>query len=143
MRASLPTHDSIQEFEGARHDRMWDGMTLWLEGHTDSAAGAVYLLGYCVEVALKCAYFRVLGLQISDPITALELRAAQAKAVAYGITARTEAYHSVQFWCDLLREQRRAIGLPFESIFEQQLIDEVPKTGPRARQSSWSSLIFR
>lgn len=82
MRASLPTHDSIQEFQGARHDRMWDGMTLWLEGHTDSAAGAVYLLGYCVEMALKCAYFRVLGLQISDPITALELRAAQAKAVA-------------------------------------------------------------
>jgi hypothetical protein len=124
MRALLPTHDSIQEFEKARHERLWDGVTLWVEGHQESAAGAVYLLGYSVEMVLKCAYFRVLGLRVSDLITSHELRSARAKAKLLGITTDAESYHSVQFWCDLLRTHRRAANDPLPPGVEQRLVAE-------------------
>lgn len=124
MRALLPQHDSIQEFEQARHDRLYDGLTLWSEGHDHSPAGAVYLLGYTVEMALKCAYFRVLKLPISDPITGSELKTARGKAAVFGITAPPESYHSVRFWCELLREQRRSDNMPLEASLDQELVAE-------------------
>lgn len=124
MRVLLPQHDSIQEYELARHDRLWDGLTLWSEGHSSGAAGAAYLLGYSVEMALKCAYYRVVGLRVGDPITRQELRAAEAKARILGITTSPEGYHSVQFWCDLLREHRRAGRAPLSAAIEQRLVAE-------------------
>jgi len=124
MRALLPTHDSIQEFEKARHERLWDGMTLWVEGHRESAAGAAYLLGYFVEMALKCAYFWVLGLRISDSVTGQELQVARAKAKLLGVTTPAESYHSVRFWADLLRTHRRAANDPLAPTLEQRLVAE-------------------
>jgi len=122
MRASLPTHDSIQEFEGARHDRLWDGMTLW--GYRDGAAGAAYMLGYSVEMALKCAYFRLAGLRVFDPIARPELRSAEARARVLGLATQTESFHSVQFWCDLLCKHRHDLLSPLDPTLEQRLVTE-------------------
>lgn len=124
MRAHLPSYDSIQEFEQARHDRLWDGLTLWSDGHTNSPAGAVYLLGYSVEMMLKCAYFRVLGLGISDHIGNQELKTARAKAKMLGVVHDAESFHSVLFWCDLLCAQRVAVNKPLAPPFVHRLARE-------------------
>ncbi len=123
MRNLLPQYDSIQEFEEARQDRLWDGLTLWSEGHGNSAAGATYLLGYSVEMALKCAYFRVLGLRISDPVTA-ELKQAPTMAKQIGVKEAPESLHNVLFWCELLRAKRRLQQRPFDGPFERRLVAE-------------------
>lgn len=124
MRNFYPLSDSIQEFEQARQDRLWDGLTLWSDGHPNSPSGAVYLLGYSVEMALKCAYFRFLGLRISDPITKAELSTARAKAKLLGVVVDAESFHSVLFWCDLLRAERLAANKPLPLHVDQRLVSE-------------------
>jgi hypothetical protein len=123
MRALLTSYDSIQEFEQARHDRLWDGLTLWSEGHSNGPPGAVYLLGCSVEIALKCAYFRVLGLRISDPLDT-ELRQAPTIAKFLGVVEAPESRHSVLFWSALLRAKRRQLQRPFDPQFELRLVAE-------------------
>jgi hypothetical protein len=124
MRTLLPLNDSIQEFEQARHDRLWDGLTLWIQGDGSNSAGSVYLLGYAVEMALKCAYFRLVGLRVSDPIARGELRTAEARARVLGVATPPESFHSVRFWCDLLRAHRSATRNPLATPLEQRLVAE-------------------
>lgn len=119
MRALMPTIDCIQEYEQAMSDRLWDGMSLWA---TSRDPGAVYMLGYVAEIAIKCAYFRVSGFTIVQPIGHPELRTAQARAQVLGVTAPREGYHSIRFWRDLLIEHRHAAGRPLAAATERELI---------------------
>lgn len=119
MRALMPTFDCIQEYEQARSDRLWDGMSLWA---TNRDPGAVYMLGYTAEVAVKCAYFRISGFSIVQPIGKAELTTAAARAKTLGVTTPYEGFHSIRFWRDLLIEHRRADGRPLAAATEAHLI---------------------
>lgn len=118
MRAMMPTFDSIQEFDQARTDRLWDGMSLW---STSREAGAVYALGYAAEITLKCAYFQFSGFTIVQPIGHAELHTAHARARQLGVTTPKESFHSIRFWSDLLIEHRRAAARPLLAATENAL----------------------
>jgi hypothetical protein len=118
MRARMPTFDCIQEYEQARSDRLWDGTSLW---SMNRDPGAVYVLGYAAEITVKCAYFRVSGFTIVQPIGHAELKTAQAKAQTLNLTTPREAFHSIRFWADLLIEYRRAAARPLAGATEASL----------------------
>lgn len=118
MRALMPTFDCIQEYEQARSERLWDGMSLW---STSREPGAVYVLGYAAEIAVKCAYFRLSGFTIVQPIGHAELDAARARAHVLGVTTPREGFHSLRFWRDLLVEHRRAAARPLTPPTEASL----------------------
>lgn len=118
MRMNMPEFDSIQEYEQARSDRLWDGMALW---STSRWPGAVYMLGYAAEIALKCACFRFAGIPIMQPIGSAELRTAYMQARHLGVTTPNESGHSVRFWRDWLVEHRRAVGRPLSPALEDSL----------------------
>ncbi len=75
-------------------------------------------------MALKCAYFRLAGLRVFDPIALRELRTAEARATVLGVTTARESFHSVRFWCDLLRTHRRDAQTPLAAALEQRLVAE-------------------
>ncbi|MBK8255828.1 MAG: hypothetical protein IPK82_24575 [Polyangiaceae bacterium] len=118
MRALMPAFDCIQEYEQARSERLWDGMSLWA---TNRDPGAVYVLGYAAEIAVKCAYFRFSGFTIVQPIGHAELNTAQARAHVLHVTAPREGFHSIRFWGDLLIEHRRAAARPLPAATEASL----------------------
>lgn len=118
MRSLMPTFDCIQEFEQAKADRLWDGMSLWLASREP---GAVYVLGYAAEMAVKSAYFRLSGFTIVQPIGRHELNTARARASTLGVSAHWESFHSLRFWRDLLVAHRHAVARPLSSSVEASL----------------------
>lgn len=123
MRVSMPPHDSIQEFEQAKDDRFWDGAALNLCNH---GSGSVYVFGYKVEIALKCAYFRFIKHPIYQSIEKNpDLLKAETRAKALKIpVAKSEAFHSVLFWCELLRAERADKGSAFALAFDAALVHQ-------------------
>lgn len=76
-------------------------------------------------MAVKCAYFRLSGFTIVQPIGRAELDTARARARALGVTTPWESFHSLRFWRDLLVEHRRALGRPLSSSLEASLSSAV------------------
>ena len=122
MRASMPAFDSIQGYEDARADRMWDGVALW---SLDRDHGACYLMGFAAEMALKSAYFRYQGHPIVQPIGRAELDTATSLSNVLGVTAGREGFHSVLFWVDLLLATRSARSQPLKRAAESLLRSNV------------------
>lgn len=118
MRARMPTFDCIQEYEQAKAERLWDGMSLWSSSRDP---GAVYLLGYAAEIAIKCAYFRFSGFTIVQNIGHAELKTAAARASILGVSTPREGFHSIRFWSDLLIAQRHAAIRPLVFTVETEL----------------------
>ena len=118
MRALMPTFDCIQEYEQARSERLWDGMSLW---STSRDPGAVYVPGYAAEITVKCAYFRFAGFSIVQPIGHSELKTACARAKTLGVTTPWEGFHSIRFWSDLLMAHRRAAARALDAATEASL----------------------
>ena len=89
--------------ELAAEQRYWDSLTLALTG-TGVETGAVYLLGYAVEVLLKTAYFRVVsvpsGQDIGSPLLAARRSAAW----------RGGNLHNLTSWFELLNDARYLQG---------------------------------
>lgn len=114
--------DSIQGLEDARSARFEEGLCLWL--HCDAPAnlaGAAYLLGYSIEIALKAAYFRIDGLAPADPIDRRRLGTATGKAVQLNVVTPHESFHSILFWCDALRALRVSQGSPLPPAYDRAL----------------------
>lgn len=113
LRDRLPAHETITEFEIARLDRLRDSLTLRARGRR---LGAMYLLGYFIEITLKGAFFRLLGFRVSEPIRKRELKAAaDIAANDLGVRLNTEGYHSLQFWALAIIALRDHIGNPLPS----------------------------
>jgi hypothetical protein len=110
LRDRLPAHDTIAEFEAARFDRYHDGLILDARGRR---LGAMYLLGYFVEMTLKSAFFRLRGFCTDERITGTELKAA-AKMAANDlrVSVHPEGYHGLQFWALAIIALRDHIGEP-------------------------------
>jgi len=104
--------ETLQDFEMAREERLWDGVSLWC---SQRAQGGIYLLGYHAEMTLKSAYFRLTGLSIAKPIDRYVLQTALGKAKLLGVSTPHEGYHGLRFWCDLLVAERSARGIPLPS----------------------------
>lgn len=95
--------------ELAAEARFWDGFTL-AAGDADSQTGAVYLLGYVVEMLLKTAYFRVTHVAVGENI-APHLQGARSQALRRGGNL-----HNLQSWVALLNDTRFVQGVAWDVV---------------------------
>lgn len=91
--------------------------------------GALYMVGYHAEMALKHAYFLVDGFKGADSISKVDLRSAETKAKAYGLTLNPGQWHSLRFWSELLVSHRQAKGIPFPPAFAASLLRHAYRLG--------------
>lgn len=103
--------ETLQDYELARQERLWDGMSLWVSARSH---GGIYMLGYHAEMSLKLAYFRWQGLHIATVIDRARLDTAKAKGRLLGVTTPILGFHSLQFWRDLLKAERAAASKPLD-----------------------------
>ena len=96
--------DSIREFRAASLQRSIDATTLADAGR---GTAAIYLWGYCAEMTLKAAYFRLLGFSRGQNIGILDLNNAKRAAADVGVTwPKTQNLHAVSLWAQLLVSTR-------------------------------------
>jgi hypothetical protein len=119
VRDLLPQSDSLQGYERARTERLYDGLCL---EYGERHFGAVYLLGYSVEMTLKIAYFRLRGYGPAQSISGPELHGARTEANNLGIAHRHEGFHGLLFWADLLIRYRAGMARAFEQAFSIELM---------------------
>jgi hypothetical protein len=110
------SEDTLQDYELAAEERYWDACELLVNGR---AWGGLYLLGYTVEMLLKAACFRVDRLRPNDPVSLGTIRPWHKK---YFPTVDLDGFHSLRFWCLLLRRKRRMRGVAFASEFDDTLV---------------------
>jgi hypothetical protein len=83
----MPT---LSDFERARTERLWDGVSLWCDRRSQ---GGIYLVGYHAEITLKMAYFRWKGFLSHQVIDFPQMNLARANAKRLGIITPRESYH--------------------------------------------------
>ena len=116
--------DSIREFRAAAARRFAEGLTLAVNGQR---TGAIYLWGYAAEMTIKAAYFSLVGLANSDPITwAGHLKPAMAIGASLNIIWPSQgAGHNVRAWAELLivvrsQSSATAFAAPFAREVQRQ-----------------------
>ncbi len=92
--------DSIQVFRAAVMLRFTEAESLAATGHR---TGAIYLLGYSVEMILKAAYFSLVGFAPRQTISLLDLRGA---ALSASFPWPGPNLHHLSNWAHLLVERR-------------------------------------
>jgi hypothetical protein len=97
----LPQAETWPELERAAEQRFWDGLTLATAAERDET-GAVYFLGYVVEILLKTAFFRERGLS-RHVDTSSERRVARKYARVYGAPRND---HDLNYWLLVLERIR-------------------------------------
>lgn len=102
------------QMELAAEQRYWDGLTLAL-GEAGSETGALYLLGYVVEMLLKTAYFRVTSIAPAHNL-APHLRTAHRDA-----RWRGGNLHNLQSWFYLLNDVRFFQGKPWNPVLASSI----------------------
>ena len=119
IRDRLPLHNTIAAFELARMERFRDAFTLGAHGRR---FGAIYLLGYFVEMTLKSAFFTLLGFRTEEPITAKDLAtAANLAEEDLRVDTQKEQYHSFVFWARAIVSLCDHFGDPIPSDTLQEL----------------------
>jgi hypothetical protein len=121
LRDRLPSYDTIAELQRARSERLVDSFTLAERGRRQ---GAMYLLGYFVEITLKCMFFRFFGYRNDEAIHKRSLKsAAEFAREELGIREPIEGHHNPVFWSSAFIAAREALGhpLPRELILELTL----------------------
>ncbi len=110
MPLSIPKTETLSEFEAAREDRFRDGIVLALKGRR---MGATYLLGYTVEITLKCAFFRLWGYRDQVPIQVAHADDPRPLAVKdLGLAGTKEPLHNPFFWARLIIRVREELDQP-------------------------------
>lgn len=132
MRVSARRH-SIERFRAAAFSRFREGQHLASSGHR---LASIYFLGYCAEMLLKVAYFRLAGWGPHQPITKNDLN--QAKAYAVGTLQCVWAgnLHHLPGWLALLVEERKSRGIPYSHLFLRGLTARVNRLA-----MNWSEVL--
>ncbi len=97
--------------------RLREGQTLGIQGHR---LASIYLLGYCGEMLLKAAYFRLLGWTLQQPILLADLQNARARALTLGCLWPGNL-HYLPGWLALMAEERKHFGAPYAPLFQRSL----------------------
>jgi len=100
--------DSILEFRAAAVQRYEDGLAA---AAADRRLAAIYLWGYSAEMALKAAYFTLIGVGDNVPLTMPgDIRPAIDRGRFLGVPwPRAGEGHNVQAWAGLLVLERAAL----------------------------------
>jgi hypothetical protein len=111
--------DTLGKLERAARRRFAEARKL----AADEPLGAIYLYGYSVEIRLKAAYFRTMGLGPSSPIS-------QARAIAEAQTrtllgVRGPVGHNLYGWATLLQTVRLNLSKPLDSAMVREMYAHV------------------
>jgi hypothetical protein len=110
--------ETLQDYELAREERMWDAVALW---STHRIQGGIYLLGYHAEMTLKSAYFRSRGEPANFAIDRRVLNTTADRARLLGVRTPEESFHSPRFWRDVLLAERQVRGRPLNAQLDGAL----------------------
>lgn len=94
--------------KSAAEQRYWDSLALALTGG-GSETGALYLTGYAAEMLMKCAYFQIIGVPVSQDI-APHLQGARTHAFWRGGNL-----HTLKSWFWLVNDVRFVRGIPWSA----------------------------
>jgi hypothetical protein len=118
--------DTWPGLERAAIERFWDATELAVS-HEGRRTAALYLYGYVVEIALKVAFFRLLGWPAAQPI---QLKALNTHAAWQGKNG-----HDLAAIVDVLIAERCLPGnVPFNPVFAASLKRRVLTTASHWRE---------
>jgi hypothetical protein len=109
-------YDSVPEMDAACNDRYWDALTCALDGRDFAAC---YLLGYAIEMLLKTACFRFLGVPVTANLQPHLI------AVRQQPRFRGVSLHDIQAWVDYLLDVRNRRGQPLDAALAGALVIRV------------------
>ncbi|MCI0681633.1 MAG: hypothetical protein L0Y71_05985 [Gemmataceae bacterium] len=115
---------SIQNLRLSALARFREGRLLVIN---DRRLAGIYLWGYCVEMLLKAAYFRLKGWSPIQTITVDDMRQAKQHATQLLKCAWPGNLHYLPGWKDLLTEERQRVGTPFARSFSRSLNAQVSR----------------
>ena len=135
------THpDSIREFQAAARERYNDALAMAGCGRR---TGAMYLWGYTAEMVIKAAYFSLIGIAETHPLSwSVELRG----AINRGRTQFHIAWppkgegHNVRAWAELLIAAR---AISTTTAYSTRLALDVQSHGQRIGQLWTETLRYR
>lgn len=104
--------DTIDGLERAALLRYYDAQHLL--GFSGRRAGAMYLLGYSVEMSLKAAYFRLIGVNPAETVW-------ERYSAIVGLPPATIRHHRILDLGRLLLYERQVRSLDLDPVFEGQL----------------------
>ena len=110
--------ETVRGFEAAAEEKYEDGFNLMA---SSSPGNGLYLMGYAAEMLLKSAYFRLIGLGETVPITRQHLQQARSEAKSAGVVTVDEQFHNVEFWGELIIKIRLGQSRGFSETFAASL----------------------
>src|SRR5438128_990093 len=117
QRIQLRPH-SVTSFRLAASARYQEAYVLATHEHR---LAAIYLWGYCAEMLLKAAYFRLQGWHLDQPISLSDLQQAKYYSTHALLFAWPGNLHYLPGWKNLLAEERRRQGKRYSRSFERSL----------------------
>lgn len=131
--------DSIREFRAAARRRFDDALAMAAGGRR---TGAIYLWGYTAEMALKAAYFSLIGLPDDQTLTWHgDLRPAILRGRSLGIAWPPQGEgHNVRAWAELLIAVR---ALSPATVYPTVFALAVQRCGQRVEQLWRETLRYR
>jgi hypothetical protein len=119
--------DTLGKLEGAARRRFREAEKLL---NNSERLGAIYLFGYSIEITLKSAYYRTIGLVPTHTIDPLLHRKPAEAAIAampllprHPITGGPHAGHHLVGWARLLEQTRAANGDPMVNAIATKMHD--------------------
>ena len=105
--------DTLGKLESAARLRYREAQALQAQGEQ---LGAIYLYGYSIEIRLKVAYYRTIGLGPATVVSNLHRKPAEdAIKNLPALPAGTSPGHHVVGWARLLEQTRASQGSPMDS----------------------------
>jgi len=130
------TPETLQDLSLAAEERFAEGLDLVTLGRHWSG---VYLLGYSAEMHLKVSFFKLGGERPSQQVKGL-LGPARKMGEQFFPKEPYEHYHSLWFWCLLLRRRRRDLGRALDAHFRD---NELLQQTRRLYQTWWVGMRYR
>jgi hypothetical protein len=113
--------DCLRKLEGAAKQRYAEAQ----EFQSNRPLIALYLFGYSIEMRLKAAYYRLIGLAgdspLNNPRDTAEARIKQLIKSGSITTPPVSAGHNIMGWASILEEKRRDLGRDLPSDFCRQM----------------------
>jgi len=130
------TPETLQDMSLAAEERFAEGLDLvTLDRHWSG----VYLLGYSAEMNLKASFFRLGGERPSQQVKGL-LAPARKMGERFFPGVPCELYHSLWFWCLMLRRRRRLLSRAPDAHFRDS---ELLRQTRRLHQTWWVEMRYR
>jgi hypothetical protein len=109
--ANLEPVETCATLESAAWERYWDGFDLATSSAAGRYTGALYLLGYVVEIILKIGFFRTIGTPPSDCVQLRDIKDHPAWA------RRNQNLHDIAALARVLIAERAARGKAYDPVF--------------------------